>query len=65
MNAHDIDAMVAARRAELLATTTGRNIALEARPGGSLTPCEVARRYTAATARRHGSTAGYNPKDEA
>ena len=53
----NVDAMIAARRAELLATATGRNVACQPRPGGSLTPGELARRRTAALVRRHGSTA--------
>ena len=49
--------MIAARRAELLATVTGQAIAADHRPGTSFTPGEIDRRRTAALVRRHGSTA--------
>ena len=53
----NVDAMIAARRAELLATVTGQAIAADHRPGTSFTPGEIDRRRTAAIVRRHGSTA--------
>ena len=57
----NVDALLAARRAELLATTTGRNVACESRPGGSYTPGEIHRRRAVQLVRRHGSTV--NPDD--
>ena len=60
----NVDAIIAARRAELLATVTGRNIACEPRPGGSLTPGELARRRERIPVARHRSTDGRNLRDE-
>ena len=60
----NVDAMIAARRAELLATATGQAIAADHRPGMSLTPGEVERRRTATLVRRHGSTANPDSRVE-
>lgn len=60
----NVDAIIAARRAELLATSTGQNVACEPRPGGSLTPGELARRRTNQAVRRHPNSTGHNLKDE-
>jgi hypothetical protein len=59
----NVDALIAARRAELLATETGRNLTPDMRH--TITPGELARRRDPVAVRRHGQFTRHTPKDEA
>lgn len=52
----NVDALIAARRAELLATPTGSRVACVTYPGQAYTPAEVARRRDAEMVRNHPNT---------